>query len=199
MGLDSYSIQYKFILPNSVKHSSYEYQKLFRALYGYTQNVSKSNGKTYSYHRRGVLSKSPYLRPGKNAVIIPASIFPDLVNFFKSGKNPCHYWRSKGDWKAVYYVNEKKVPEKDAVPALEQMLERYYLTMDGGDKRKLSSEMTFLADKARKGEKVNDYSKKVVLEEASNLINNDWFKKSFVHSEKLTSFKKDYIDLRNHQ
>src|SRR4030042_1173873 len=86
MGVKGYFIQYKFIIPENMKHSSYTYQKLFRALYGYTQAVFKSNGKTYHYHRAGVLSATPYLRPGKNCVIIPPGKFQHLLDFFKTGR-----------------------------------------------------------------------------------------------------------------
>ena len=35
-----------------------------------------------------------------------------MLDFFKTGKNPAHAWKFKGDWKAVYYMNEKDVDEK---------------------------------------------------------------------------------------
>ncbi|GAG48539.1 unnamed protein product, partial [marine sediment metagenome] len=112
MPVDSYFIQYKFILPESVSHSSYSYQKLFRALYGYTQAVNKSSGKNYKYHRQGVLSSYPYLRAGKNCVIIAPDAFQNLISFFKTGRNPAHKWEVKGNWKAVYYMDEKAIPEQ---------------------------------------------------------------------------------------
>ena len=87
MPVDAYFIQYKFIVPKSLSHSSYTYQKLFRALYGYTQAVYKSSGKTYKYHRKGVLSDVPFLRPTKNTVIIPVSALQKLLNFFNTGEN----------------------------------------------------------------------------------------------------------------
>lgn len=65
MSVRGYFIQYRFILPDSIKHSSYTYQKLFRAIYGYTQAVHKGSGKNYQYHRQGILSNYPFIRPGK--------------------------------------------------------------------------------------------------------------------------------------
>ena len=112
-------VQYKFILPSDIKHSSYTYQKLFRALYGYTQNVSKSSGKTYRYHRPGVLSSFPFTKPGKNLVLIPKSALSALVDFFKTGKTPSHEWHVKGDWKAAYYTDERDISVSDAAQALD--------------------------------------------------------------------------------
>ena len=112
-------VQYKFVLPSGTKHASYAYQKLFRALYGYTQNVSKSSGKTYRYHRQGILTAQPHTKPGKNAVLIPKSALPGLVDFFKTGKNPSHEWHVKGDWKAVYYTDERDLSPAETAAAVE--------------------------------------------------------------------------------
>ncbi len=117
-------IQYKFILPANIKHSSYTYQKLFRAIYGYTQNVSKSSGKTYRYHRSGVLSVFPHSKPGKNAVLVPKSAVPALADFFKTGKNPSHDWHVKGEWKAVYYLDEKELAVAEASKAVDAAANR---------------------------------------------------------------------------
>jgi len=124
--MKGYFIQYKFIVPESTKHSSYTYQKLFRALYGYTQNVTKSNGKTYHYLRKGILSDFPYIRPGKNCVIIPPKSFNSLDTFFKTGKNPSHYWRVKGDWKAVFYLDEKSLDENQVINAIKNQIKRAF-------------------------------------------------------------------------
>lgn len=117
-------VQYRFVLPVGTQHSSYTYQKLFRAIYGYTQNVSKSSGKTYRYHRPGVLSAVPYNKPGKNTVLVPKSALPALADFFKTGKNPSHEWHVKGDWKAVYYTDEREVSTQDAAAAVETAADR---------------------------------------------------------------------------
>ena len=151
MVLRGYFIQYKFIVPESIKHSSYTYQKLFRALYGYTQNVTKSNGKSYKYHRRGVLSSTPYIRPGKNCVIIPPGTFNSLIDFFKTGKNPSHYWQGKGDWKAVYYMDEKNLTEDDVRAALEEQLDRTYIVTNTGEHKRLIEEIAIFTQKAKEG------------------------------------------------
>ena len=185
-------IQYKFILPETIKHSSYTYQKLFRAIYGYTQNVTKSNGKRYTYHRKGVLSDYPHSRPGKNCVIISKNAFNDLTTFFKTGKNPAHFWKVKGDWKAVYYMDEKNLNTEDAVKALEDTLDRVYVEAEGGEHANLDGELTLLTD-LKKNNKTPDpaYLKKV-LSEAEKIVQHEWFKDCHTSSEKLSSFYKKY-------
>lgn len=195
MGVKGYFIQYKFIIPENMKHSSYTYQKLFRALYGYTQAVFKSNGKTYHYHRQGVLSLTPYLRPGKNCVIIPPADFQRLLDFLKTGRNPAHNWRGKGDWKAVYYMNEKTVEEKSAVSALESMLGRYYVSSPLGKKETLFSELEALASKTGQAGADQGYSA-AVLSEAQQITSNEWFKSVYLQSSKLKDFYAAYKKLK---
>src|SRR3989344_3839606 len=142
-------IKYNFIIPETTKHSSYTYQKLFRALYGYTQNVTKSNGKTYKYHRKGILSDIPYIRPGKNCVIIPPKSFAPLETFFKTGKNPTHYWKTKGNWKAVFYFEEKDLEENSVITALKELTERLF--QKGYDDVTVP-DLNTLAEKLSKGE-----------------------------------------------
>lgn len=195
MGVKGYFIQYKFIIPESMKHSSYTYQKLFRALYGYTQAVFKSNGKTYHYHRSGVLSLTPYLRPGKNCVIIPPADFQRLLDFLKTGRNPAHNWRGKGDWKAVYYMNEKTVEEKSAVGALESMLDRYYISSSSGKKEKLLSELEDATSKINQGGADKGYLA-MLLNEAQQIASNEWFKTVYSQSSKLKDFYAAYKKLK---
>ncbi|MFH1225106.1 MAG: hypothetical protein V1676_04870 [Candidatus Diapherotrites archaeon] len=192
MALKGYFIQYKFILPDSVKHSSYTYQKLFRAIYGYTQNVTKSNGKTYHYHRNGVLSGVPYMRPGKNCVIIPQGGFNSLTTFFKTGKNPSHFWRGKGDWKAVYYMDEKTLSDKEVVSSLEALLERQHVTSKSGAPESLHSEMQAIAKAVAAGQNVDAQYKKLLVERADKVVNGGWFKESYSSSPRLAEFYKMY-------
>jgi len=195
MGVKGYFIQYKFIIPETMKHSSYTYQKLFRALYGYTQAVFKSNGKTYHYHRPGVLSSVPYLRPGKNCVIIPPGNFQKLLDFFKTGRNPTHNWQGKGDWKAVYYMNEKLVDEKNALIALERLLDRHYVTGASGKKEKLVEELTSALTKTKPGETDKGYLG-MLLAEVRPIASSDWFKAVYPDSSKLKSFYSNYKKLK---
>lgn len=184
----AYFIQYKFLTPESVKHSSYTYQKLFRAMYGYTQNVSKSNGKSYKYHRPGVLSNSPYIRPGKNCVIIPQTQLSPLFEFFKTGRNPTHKWVGKGDWKAVYYMNEKEVSATDLVKPLEELIDRTFTSTASEEKRRLEEELSSLASLTASEKKVPETHKKSVLSEAQRIVNTEWFSFCNAKSERLKSF-----------
>lgn len=183
----AYFIQYKFLTPDSVKHSSYTYQKLFRALYGYTQNVSKSTGKSYKYHRHGVLSLGPYIRPGKNCVVIPQNQLAPLFEFFKTGRNPTHKWEGKGDWKAVYYMNEKEVNIGDLVKPLEDLLDRTFIAAPGEERLKLEDELNALSN-AQSTRKFSDPYKKMLVAEASRVLGNEWFSLCNSKSERLKNF-----------
>ena len=186
MTVRGYFVQYRFILPETIKHSSYTYQKLFRAIYGYTQAVYKSNGKTYKYFRPGILSNSPYIRPGKNCVIIPPKVFNQLKDFFTTGHNPTHNWTVKGDWKCTYFLNEKVIEDKDIVKALEDLLSRKH--MDGVEGLvKLTTEMKRATEKG-----VSDSYKTALINEAQVIVNTDWFRETQAQSKKLSEFYSNY-------
>ncbi|MDD4250573.1 MAG: hypothetical protein PHX27_00050 [Candidatus ainarchaeum sp.] len=192
MSVRGYFVQYKFILPDNIKHSSYTYQKLFRAIYGYTQAVYKSNGKTYHYYRPGVLSNVPFIRPGKNCVIIPQSAFQKLQEFFKTGQNPTHEWSVKGDWKCTYFLNEKDISEKDIIIAVEELLSRKYIEGNEG-LVKLSSEI----DRILNLTEINESYKNLIINEAQKIIENIWFKEIYSSSPVLLSFYQNFKKLTN--
>lgn len=192
MSVRGYFVQYKFILPDHIKHSSYTYQKLFRAIYGYTQAVYKSNGKTYHYYRPGVLSNFPFIRPGKNCVIIPQSAFQKLQEFFKTGQNPTHEWSVKGDWKCTYFLNEKDISEKDIIIAVEELLSRKYIEGNEG-LVKLSSEI----DRILNLTEINESYKNLIINEAQKIIENIWFKEIYSSSPVLLSFYQNFKKLTN--
>jgi len=194
--LRGYFIQYKFIVPESIKHSSYTYQKLFRALYGYTQNVTKSNGKSYKYHRRGVLSSTPYIRPGKNCVIIPPGTFNPLIDFFKTGKNPSHYWQGKGDWKAVYYMDEKNLTEDDVRAALEEQLDRTYIVTNTGEHKRLIEEIAIFTQKVKEVGRTDKQAAAVLLSDVEKVVQSPWFKELPKSSKKLSEFYANYRQLK---
>ncbi len=185
-----YFVQYRFILPENTRHSSYTYQKLFRAIYGYTQSVHKSNGKTYQYHRPGVLSNTPYIRPGKNCVIIPPNMFQNLQDFFKTGKNPTHNWIVKGEWKCTYFLNEKDISEQDVINAIKDMLSKKYIDGVEGPV-KLSAEIKRVVN-----EDANENYKKQLFNEAQSLIENQWFKAVYSNSKELIDFYQDVRKLK---
>lgn len=183
-----YFVQYKFIFPDAIKHSSYTYQKLFRAIYGYTQVVFKSNGKRYHYHRRGVLSEVPYIRSGKNCVIIPQTALQKLTTFFRTGANPTHKWEVKGNWKAVYYVGEKELNLTTVKESLEKQLDRMYL-----------SEGKSIFDELKRcdSEEISEsYAKHLILE-AEKITKQPWFNLTYTSSQKLKDFKALYLKILN--
>lgn len=193
VGIKGFFIQYKFIIPEGTLHSSYTYQKLFRALYGYTQNVTKSNGKTYHYHRRGVLSNTPYIRPGKNCVIISPRAFSSLDNFFKTGKNPSHQWQVKGDWKAVFYMDEKDLEEPQIIAALKGQIQRVH--SPGYVAAPLAS-VSELAEKQRSGEQPAAEKLQASLVQAEEIVSGPWFKEVYLKDKDLKKFYDDYKALK---
>lgn len=193
MPVRSYFVQYRFIIPDSVKHSSYTYQKLFRAIYGYTQAVYKASGKNYHYHRAGILSNYPYIRPGKNCVIIPQAAFQSLQEFFKTGRNPTHNWEQKGEWKCTYFLNEKDVLEKDIVLALDNLLARKFI--DG-----LEGPAKLMTEMKRVVEKGGDSNYKgLLVKEAQGIVDLEWFKQTYQQSAQLSEFYDLYKSLKSNQ
>jgi len=169
-------------LPDTTKHSSYTYQKLFRGIYGYTQAVYKGAGKNYHYHREGILSNYPYIRPGKNCVIIPLPAFQTLQEFFKTGKNPTHFWQEKGDWKCTYFLNEKELAEKEVAVAVENLLNRKFVASVEG-KALLLNEMKRVNQVGAE----NSY-KSGLVKEAQSIVDLDWFKQTYQQAPVLIEF-----------
>ena len=189
--IKAYFVQYRFILPDPIKHSSYTYQKLFRVIYGYTQAVHKGEGKKYNYHRHGILSNYPFIRPGKNCVIIPQCAFQPLQEFFKTGKNPTHYWQEKGEWKCTYFLNEKDLSEIEVAKAVENLLNRKFVEGIEG-KVLLFNEMKRIVQNPAEG----GY-KAALLKEAQNIVDLDWFKQTYQQSPLLTEFYSLFRQLRD--
>ncbi len=187
----AYFVQYRFILPDSIKHSSYTYQKLFRGIYGYTQAVYKGGGKNYHYHRAGILSNYPFIRPGKNCVIIPQIAFQTLQEFFKTGKNPTHYWQEKGEWKCTYFLNEKDLSELEVAKSVENLLNRKFVEGIEG-KALLFNEMKRIVQN-----NVEEGYKLALLKEAQNIVDLDWFKQTYQQSLLLIDFYDLFKKLKN--
>jgi len=191
--LKGYFIQYKFIIPENTKHSSYTYQKLFRALYGYMQNVTKSNGRTYHYHRKGILSEIPYIRPGKNCVIIPPKSFAQLDTFFKTGKNPTHYWRTKGNWKAVFYMDEKDLDDSQVILAVKEQIARLF---QNNHEEVPVPDIRMLSEKATLGEQLSAEKVKLAVCEAEKVVSGPWFKDIYSRDPELKKFYESYKALK---
>ncbi len=154
--------------------------------------MTKSNGKTYHYFRKGILSDFPYIRPGKNCVIIPPKSFNSLDVFFKTGKNPSHYWRAKGDWKAVFYMDEKNLEETQIISAIKDQISR---TFQHTADYKSTEDLATLIEKASKG----SHSKEIAaaaISEAEKIVSSPWFKDSYANDNELKKFFSDYKTLK---
>jgi len=130
---DAFLVRYKVKVLDDVKHSSYLYQKLFRAIYGYTQVVCKQTGKKYIYHRPGVLSRFAYIKEGKNEIIVTKDGFSYLINFFKTGKNPAHNWQNKGNWTASYSVVDVIIDDSKITKSVENQIRNTYALDNQGN------------------------------------------------------------------
>lgn len=190
MSVRGYFIQYRFILPESIKHSSYTYQKLFRAIYGYTQAVHKGTGKNYNYHREGILSNYPFIRPGKNCVIIPPVAFQSLQDFFKTGHNPTHNWETKGEWKCTYFLNEKDLSESEVIKSLNTLISKKFIEGVEGLallQNEMKRALTLKLDQ--------NYVTKLV-QESQKIVDLEWFKQVYPQSSELNEFYENYKKLK---
>jgi len=113
MPIHGYRVRYT--LKWAGPRSAYAYQRFFRALYGYTQVVSKSNGRRYIYYREGVLTRYPFHRAGKNIVLIPDNALQPLLAFLKTGKNPAHEFQHTTRWTEIVKYSIEEVLSDDEV------------------------------------------------------------------------------------
>ena len=134
MTYPAYRVEY--LLRWQGKKSSYVYQRFYRALYGYTQVVSKASGKRYTYHRDGVLTRHPFIKDSRNSVIIPDSALQPLLNFLKTGQNPAHRFSNISNWTDLvkYSVQETAVSETEAANAVFSAISRLYVKSITGDR-----------------------------------------------------------------
>lgn len=183
-------IKYKFVFENNIKHSSYTYQRIFRSIYGYKQNVSKNNNKKYVYFRKGVLSNMPLIRPGKNVVVIPLKLEHKLIDFFNTGVNPTHNWKEKGSWSVDYKIDVIDIDINNIIKATEDFLKEYLIVSHDGSLKKIIDEVDYAV--------VNNISNIDYLDNDINyILDIDWFNKSKEHSEILSSFYNNILLLKN--
>ena len=133
MGYKGYSITYSIKWQS--KKSAYLYQRFFRAIYGYVQVVSKSNGRRYVYNRQGVLTNYPFIKAGRTTVIVPDVAFQPIITFLKTGKNPAHQFSFVSNWtEIVKYSIEETVVDADAAGhAVLSAINRVHVHLVGGD------------------------------------------------------------------
>ncbi|MDD3178074.1 MAG: hypothetical protein PHR26_00985 [Candidatus ainarchaeum sp.] len=186
-------IKYKFIFNKDINHSSYLYQKVFRSLYGYQQNVTKKNKKVYTYTRKGLLSDIPHLKPGKNSFIIPLNYENLIINYFKTGENPAHLWKNKGDWKVEYIIEKLEVDLESVIECLENFLSNYNIINLDNKSSLLLTELDYII---RTNNNNKDYIK-YILKECNKITNFNWFKEVYKKSDLLSSFYEKYNSLVN--
>ena len=179
-------IKYMFHVPGVSNWSEYRYQKLFRLLYGYTQVVSKSNGARYVYHRPGILSSIPYIKAGKNAIIVPQDSLQNVITFFKKGQfgnQP-----NEEQWKVTYYVETIPLKKDQLHDAFESLIERFRAPSGN------SLDETIINVAAAK-----DYNYKylsLLLYNAGKICNNEWFGIAKENSERLQKLHTSYLTLK---
>jgi len=180
----AYMIKYKVKMIGNYNHSDYGYQKIFRAIYGYTQNVTKGSGKVYIYHRPGVLSKTPYIKKGKNEVIVPKECLTPLLNFFKTGENPAHKWTEKGNWSATYTLYDIDISELQAKKAIDKVINSTFIVDDEGNTKRFLS----LLEELFSENKVSSVPlRNTIFSEAKKIQSLEWYN---IVSEKTPIIKK---------
>ena len=181
-------IKYKFTFNNNIKHSSYLYQKVFRSIYGYTQNVTKKDKKIYQYHRKGVIEDIPYLRPGKNCIILPFNTEHKLINFFNTGKSTTHNFREKGNYSIEYTLDKVEINDTEIIKTLESFITNYFLVSVDGNNNKLINELDLIINNTEYYQKYKKSNKDNLISKLNNIISNDWFLKCKNKSEVLSDF-----------
>jgi hypothetical protein len=185
-------IKYKFSFNKEIKHTSYIYQKVFRSLYGYHQNVTKNNNKIYIYFRKGILSDIPYIKAYKNAIILPKNFEDKIINYFNTGENPAHRWKTKGDWIVNYTIDEIDVDYESIISSLINYINDYKIINKDNEKVKLKNEIkNFSFNNLNK-----DYNI-YLLSICNKIVSFDWFKKVYEYSEELKLFYNNYLRIKN--
>lgn len=186
-------IKYKFIFNNNIKHTSYVYQKVFRSIYGYNQNVTKNNNKIYNYFRKGILYNIPYIKPCKNGVIIPVGYENKLINYFNTGENPTHKWRTKGDWKVEYNINKIDIDSESVILCLENFINEYLIVNKNNTQSKLIDEIT----KINNNEIFDNNYIMYIINILEKIINLDWFKQNMNESSILKEINNNYLRINS--
>ena len=165
-------VKYKVKMNGEYNHSDYGYQKIFRAIYGYTQNVTKGNGKIYIYHRPGVLSKTPYIKKGKNEVMVPKDCLTQLLDFFKTGENPAHKWSEKGNWTATYTLYDVDISEQQAKKAIDRIINSTFVVDDDGNTKRI---LNLFEDMFEQNRVPSNPLKIVLYNEIKRLQSLEWY------------------------
>jgi hypothetical protein len=185
-------IKYKFIFKDNITHSSYLYQKVFRSIYGYNQNVTKKNNKIYNYFREGVISNHPYIKYGKNSLILPIGCESELLDYFETGKNPTHNWRIRGDWKVEFTKDFIDVDIESVSKALEDLINSYKIINSENKEVKLNDELDIILTK----ENLNVNYINTLLNIMKRIINTNWFNEVYQSNSNILKFYETYNKLK---
>ncbi|NCP98376.1 hypothetical protein GW796_05295 [archaeon] len=191
--IKSIYIKYKFMFKDDINRSSYLYQKVFRSIYGYQQNVTKKNNKPYLYIRKGILTDIPHYKPGRNAVIIPKGYENKIIDYFSTGINPAHNWKSKGDWDVKYTVDEIDLDSSNIIKIMEDYIYNYKIINLNNKETNIYDELKYITEN-------NIYDKNHltnISKIVENIINFEWFKEVKEESEKLIKFYNNYLEIKN--
>lgn len=185
-------LKYKFIFKDDINRSSYLYQKVFRSIYGYQQNVTKKNNKSYLYIRKGILTDIPHYKPGRNSVMIPKGYEDKIIDYFNTGINPAHNWKSKEDWQVKYTIDEVDVDINNLVKICEEFIFNYKIININNKEVNLYNEIDYMIE--------NNFTDKNYLSNLLKIIEKiisfQWFKETKDLSEKLTHFYSNYQKLK---
>jgi len=94
----------------------------------------------------------------------------------------------KGDWKAVYYLNEKEVEDADVISSLENLLDRTYILNPSKEHGSLFPEMEKAKKLLLEKKKLDLNHSQTILTESKKIINYPWFKEVYSKSDKLKQF-----------
>jgi len=178
-------IKYKFIFNDNIKHSSYLYQKMFRSIYGYTQNVTKKDKKTYWYYRAGVLEDIPYIRPGKNSIIIPINTEHKIINFFNTGKSPIHNFKEKGEWSINYDIEKIEINQEDIIKTIDDFINSTIVISIDGKNTKLIDELNKIINDKEYASKFKKANKNNLISKINKILEIDWVDKTKESSENV--------------
>lgn len=182
-------IKYKFIFNNNkINHNSYNYQKLFRVIYGYTQNITKKDKKIYKYHRQGIIEDLPFIRPGRNCIILPINTEYKLINFFDNKIGAAHNFKEKDYYFVKYTIDKIEVNDLEIINCLEKYINNCNIISFDGKQDKLINELNKIINEPEYLNKFKKKNKDNLLDKLNNITSIDWFVKCKGKSDIVSGF-----------
>jgi len=180
-------IKYKFIFNKDIKHTSYTYQKVFRDIYGYNQNVTKNNNKVYKYYRRGIINNIPFIKPGKNSIILPIGFEEQLIKYFDSIKN------ISDKYILTYSVDKIDINKESVIESFEKFINEYKILNLDNKNILLINELNNIINNNINNKNYLLY----IIKQCEYIINLSWFNDIKDQSELITNFYKNYNIIKN--